>query len=550
MGLFDINYNFDNLVRMTSAGPEVSSFVQIKNALIKRYKEIYGNDIDVDTTSADGQYMMMLSLLLYNGYNGLLFLNKNLDPASASGKFLNVLCGLNNVFRKNASNSYAYLYVKYIGSPTGPDGTYAFNNSSNIQTIQCMDQSGRIWTWKEGGNVDNSFKTKFYSENEGKPIPCLKFVCEESGAIEAKSDLNMNDLNAISYSILTKDNHGDISQTIDLNTFPFEVWQAKDAVVGNEQETDEALRQRMQYERGNAGITVANSLLGRVLNIVGVMEAKLYNNNYEPSGAIANDGTTINFHDVYIALRYQENCEVDKNLIGTTIDEQLTPGIVTTQYTDTDRVYGEGQSITINAYETIIEYPIYWKKCLPISPSMQLKFKVRKSTYIKKEKEESIVDCFKKYLFDLSIYDDINVPEIISKLNVNDVMVNNQHTYMFYQGLVEALLSQQKIDTSDRTYGSIFTNKDTYYSYNDYSIEYGSVTVTSTNFADLVATGKLYTFSYSDGYVPVSSSATYNSSNNYCLLSDNKLVFEFTYSQESETAPYLEGTLDIYNKQS
>ena len=431
MGLFDINYNFDNLVRMTSAGPEVSSFVQIKNALIKRYKEIYGNDIDVDTTSADGQYIMMLSLLLYNGYNGLLFLNKNLDPASASGKFLEVLCGLNNVFRKNASNSYAYLYVKYIGSPTGPDGTYAFNNSSNIQTIQCVDQSGRIWTWKEGGNVNNSFKTKFYSENENKPIPCLKFVCEEPGAIEARADLNMNDLNAISYSILTDDNHGDISKTIDLNTLPFEVWQAKDAVVGNEEETDEALRQRMQYERGNAGITVANSLLGRVLNIVGVMEAKLYNNNYAPAGATANDGTTINFHDVYITLRYQENCEVYKNLIGTTIDDQLTPGIVTTQYTDNAKVYGEGQSVIINAYDKIIEYPIYWKKCLPISPSMQLKFKVRRSTYIKKEKEASIVDCFKKYLFDLSIYDDINVPEIISSLNVNDVLINNKNTYMF-----------------------------------------------------------------------------------------------------------------------
>ena len=102
MGIFDVKYNFDNLVRMTSAGVEVTSFVQIKNAIIKRYKEIYGNDIDLSDASGDNQLIMMISLLPYNGFNAIYYLNQNIDPASASGKFLDILSGFNNVFRKGA----------------------------------------------------------------------------------------------------------------------------------------------------------------------------------------------------------------------------------------------------------------------------------------------------------------------------------------------------------------------------------------------------------------------------------------------------------------
>ena len=87
MGLFDVKYNFNNLIRTSSAGVEVSSFVQVKSAITERYKEIYGNDIDVSTETADGQFIMMLSLMLYNGYSSVMYLNQMLDPASANGKW-------------------------------------------------------------------------------------------------------------------------------------------------------------------------------------------------------------------------------------------------------------------------------------------------------------------------------------------------------------------------------------------------------------------------------------------------------------------------------
>jgi len=137
MGMFDVKYTFDNLIRTTSAGLEVSSFVQTKDAIIQRYKEIFGNDIDVESTTADGQYIMMIALMLYNGYNGLYYLSQNLDPTGAQGVFLDRLCGFNNVFRRNAEPSSAYVYVKY----TGGAPSYTSNvEGSNTQEITCIDR--------------------------------------------------------------------------------------------------------------------------------------------------------------------------------------------------------------------------------------------------------------------------------------------------------------------------------------------------------------------------------------------------------------------------
>ena len=181
MGLFDVKYNFNNLIRTSSAGVEVSSFVQVKNAITERYKEIYGNDIDVSTETADGQFIMMLALMMYNGYSSVMYLNQMLDPATATGKWLDVIAGFSNVFRKNATQSYTSVYVKY----TGNTADYTSNFGTNVQTIQFVDNNGKIWTWTEGKN-GSDFTTKFSKTTNGVTnyYP-LKVVCEDYGAISA-----------------------------------------------------------------------------------------------------------------------------------------------------------------------------------------------------------------------------------------------------------------------------------------------------------------------------------------------------------------------------
>lgn len=485
MGIFDVNYNFDNLIRLSSAGVEVSSFVQIKNALIKRYKEIYGNDIDLSEASGDTQLIMMNALLLYNGFNAIYYLSQNLDPASASGKYLDILCGLNNVFRKNASNSTAWLYVKYIG--TQDNYVSVLNNGLNVQKIECVDTSGRIWTWVEGSGVDN-YKTVFRSPNPNDPETlkpkCLLFTCEESGEIEAYANSELKNLTReITLADLTRDNHGDIYMTIDNNVYPFEVWQAKDATVGQNEESDEALKRRRQYEQGNAGVTVANGMTGSLLNVEGIVEAKLYSNVLKKATLIqgeaipSNDGAKINFHDLYLCLRYKKGVEIDSLKISKILHEKNTPGIVTTPYNQgitgtnynlcLENDYGFLRKETVVLYNNnALKYNVYWKECKSISPSMQLTFMYNSNTYTKETQQEIIKKAIKEYLFNLTIYDDLNIPNLLSEINANDTPINNQNTFFFIDGKIEKEYSGNKI-VPDTVTDNFFKNKDTYYDYSD-----------------------------------------------------------------------------------
>lgn len=479
MGIFDVKYNFDNLVRMTSAGVEVSSFVQIKNAIIKRYKEIYGNDIDLSDASGDNQLIMMISLLLYNGFNAIYYLNQNIDPASASGKFLDILSGLNNVFRKGATYSTAWLYVKYIGRTS--DYISVINPNDVVQKIQCVDTAGHIWTWEEAKGL-TGFNTKFNNDND--QIYALKFTCEDLGAIEAEADKSLKNLTKISNSDLTKDNQGAIYMTIDTNTFPFNVWQAKDAIVGTDEESDESLKKRRLYERGNAGVTVANGMTGSLLNVEGVMEAKLYSNVVRDNTAVtpdqihANDGTKINFHDLYICLRIKDGITPDSLSIGKILHEKNTPGIVTTPYNTgitsgneytlcLENDYGKLKKETISIYNNILKYNVYWKECKPITPSLQLNFMYNPDVFVEDTQEEVIKTAIKNYLFGLTIFDDLNIPNLLSAINQSDVPVNNQNTFFFINGVVETKYSGNEITSPTTGTSSYFQNKDTYYNYNN-----------------------------------------------------------------------------------
>ena len=526
MGIFDVEYNYDNIIRTTNSGLEISSFVQMKDAISKRYKEIYGNDIDIDSTTADGQFIMMMALMLFNGYSGLYYLSQNFDPASAQGAFLDRLCSFNNVFRKTASPSYAYLYVEYIGNSS----SYTSEVDSNTtQEITCIDTSGNLWKWEEGKG-SSSYATKF---EKGKIYP-LKFVCQENGPIEAEADDSIQNKGnkpvVLAYGngydennsvLLSNDNHGAISKTLDLTIYPFNVWQAKDAVVGNDEETDVALRERRLMEIGNNGITVINGLVGSLLNVQGVLEAKVYSNNYQETESSntfeTKDGSKLQFHDVYVCVKYEENVEVDDEEIGKTIYNKLTPGVVTaplnkwydysnhkyeipnwdptnqTGYND----FGEHKYYEVKVYQNVLNYKLYWKKCKPINPSMQLSFMVNNAVVDYTSTEEGniksvIKENFMEYINSLTIYDDLTIPNLLSYLNSCSPIISNQKAYIFTTGKVskkvhthpelyndEINFSTAKITNLTSGVDDRFENCDTYFKYKDSNLNFDSETASA-----------------------------------------------------------------------
>ena len=60
------NINIANLIQYTAVGVRVATFAEIRNAVIERYKSVYGSDIDLSTATADGVFVNDLSLIISN----------------------------------------------------------------------------------------------------------------------------------------------------------------------------------------------------------------------------------------------------------------------------------------------------------------------------------------------------------------------------------------------------------------------------------------------------------------------------------------------------
>ena len=347
MALTDYQYSYNELSKVTANGIEVALFPQIRDAIANRMREIYGSDIDLSSATADGQYINMESLILNNIYTCLLSVQSNVNPFTASGKYLDILCSLTNVRRKAKSQSVANVYVKYIGTTLNYKPT----------SISLLDVNGIEWQWINDTDLNNEPMTYF---NTGD-VMLLEFTpVEEDGSqfgiplygpIQAYGDSMPDKFTNIPAGIDWDDlanHHGDIYQTVTFGEFL--CYQDTDAMPGNEEENDTSLRLRRFSFLGANGVTTQAGLESALLNLPFIDDVYVLNN---VSGAAytAGDSTSVANHNVYIVLRYKEGFTDDAlanldNQIGNLIYSKLTPG-VNTQETSV-ATSGAKRSLEIN----------------------------------------------------------------------------------------------------------------------------------------------------------------------------------------------------------
>ena len=323
MAIFDSNINYQNLIQITGGTIRIASFVEIRDALTQQFKNIYGSDIDVSSATADGQYINSLALILNNILQTVKFAFDSLDPAVATGKYLDVLCSYNNIQRINATNSVAQIYIY---NPT--------NVTITVSNLQFVDRSGIIWIWK---NEQLSDGTNLISFPPGEVTILDNVVCNELGPIEAQGykfiDSNGDTTDDVSQNDWSQPCPAWINQFV--NETSLQLWQYKDAVVGNEEETDEALRSRRYLMLGNQSVSVLEGLQGTLEQLSGIKDVCIINNFNGDNlimSAPTNDGTNVLGHSIYIALRYKEGVNIDASTIGKLIYNRMTPGIGTTPY--------------------------------------------------------------------------------------------------------------------------------------------------------------------------------------------------------------------------
>jgi hypothetical protein len=433
MAMFDSNIDYTNFIQFTSEGGlRIATFPEIRDALVRRYMEIYGNDIDTSSASADGQFINSIALIIHNMCDTFQFAFKQMNPNTATGAYLDTLCSYNNVQRISETNSTAELLI-YNNSDADIPG----------RDLLFMDRNGNIWEWICPITSDNTPRVSF---KHGSATPITDVECLTTGAIQAfgskfikangqqTDDVNENDW--------TKECPATIYQFVADET-DLRVWQYQDAVMGRNTETDESLRSRRTQMIGVNSLSILEGLEGALLNITGIKDVFIYNNPTNNQVTLMNpidDGTAIAPHSIYVALRKEDGYNIDLSTIASIIYNKLTPGVGTTEADSS----GEDYSIDIT---DSISYTIYWRNCPSINPYIQIEFKTN-SNYnfpsdpshihsAETEVEKNMVKNIQEFLANVRIDEYLQISQLLNVVQQSDIQKAGQPTLWALEGRVQ-----------------------------------------------------------------------------------------------------------------
>lgn len=215
------------------AGLYIPTYNDIRDDLIERFKNIYGQDIYLDNDSQDYQMISAFALKTYDTMQLLQIVYNNRSPKTAVGTGLDSIVKLNGIARKPAS------YSTCIVTLTGKVGT-------KITAGIVEDSAGHKWDLP----TDITFT---------QPTLTVSAQCETIGAIEAAVG------------------------TITKISTPQAGWTAVNnlvsAVVGAPVETNAELRARQSISVAIPSQNMLNSLVAGIASISGVSRYKVYDND-------------------------------------------------------------------------------------------------------------------------------------------------------------------------------------------------------------------------------------------------------------------------------
>lgn len=433
-------YNYDSLAEVNGNGIDIALFPQIREAIAERMKEIFGNDIDLSTASADGQYINMESLIFNNMYQLLSYLFDNINPNTASGKYLDVLMSLVNIKRKGPTYSTVQVYVKYLSAST-----------MTPQSIIAQDRNGVTWTWKNP--VDLSSGTGYqYTFNQGDNPICLTFTCDSLGPVQAYRGTAVGSISDASF--WTQANFQDINGSVYLElSNNFLLYEDKDAVIGSFNETDQSLKNRKARYIGGNSTTTQEGLETAIYNYAAVEDVYVFNNVTGVTKKMEDNVNVLN-HDVYVVVRYKDNIDDTNtgNEIAKIIYNKLTPGVNTCDVTTTAPDLVLGGSVETRGIEFVTGYRtnIYWKKCVPITVEIKINFTALDG-YIQGQNgdnsdcELAIIAAIENYLNAKPLNSTISVAELQVAMMSGDLKPNGTNTFIPTSGTIDSGVTPYKL---------------------------------------------------------------------------------------------------------
>jgi uncharacterized phage protein gp47/JayE len=212
----------------------LDDFDEIFNDFVTKFKDIYGEDIALEQDTQDGQQIGILTNVIYDLQTFIARIYNSLDPDLAEGHELDKILKLIATTRLPATKSKVDVDVTV---------------SKNVElqsTYTIKDENSQEWGLSESVTLEEGTTT-------------LTFIAKEWGAITAQEH-TINEQVTVVTEVVSLDN-------------------MQSAVVGREEETDEELRRRRNKLVGYNAKSLISSILGKLLDLNGVADAIIYENN-------------------------------------------------------------------------------------------------------------------------------------------------------------------------------------------------------------------------------------------------------------------------------
>lgn len=264
-------------------GLQVASVTELRQSLESSFKEIYGDDISVESNTPDGQ---LINILAQKGVDvrGLLMqLYNSFNPDNAQGAVLDQRCAINNIFRKAGTFTSVAIDITTDRTVTlqGLDSEY---NSLDATGYTVQDNEGNRFILANTITLAaGTTRVAFRAEQLGEVLVMPNTITTPVTVV----------LGVVSVNNLTVA-----------------------TAVGTDEEKDSSLRERRRQSVALSSFAYLDGLQAALLQLDGVVDAKVYEN---PTNSIDSDG--IPAHGIWVVMEGGSSKD-----IATTVYNRKTPG--------------------------------------------------------------------------------------------------------------------------------------------------------------------------------------------------------------------------------
>lgn len=259
-------------------GLQTKSLSEIVTELENGLKAIYGDDINVESNSPDGQLINIFAQSAVDLRELLTEVYNSFDPDQASGRLLDQRVTINNIQRKGGT--YTITPIEIVTDRTvNLTGLDADFNDPNGTGYTVADDSGNEFILIDSQTLVAGTHT-------------VNFRARQVGQVETTVGTIVNPVTIV----LGVTNVNNPSAALS---------------TGQDEETDAQLRTRRAASVANASAGYLNGLLGTVLELDGVSEAVLYEN---VTNVVDADG--IPAHGIWLVVEGGANTDIADAIYG------------------------------------------------------------------------------------------------------------------------------------------------------------------------------------------------------------------------------------------